>query len=79
MEQLLAQETPQITPLAVCRWELWCTDVFDREGFERLEAHGVGDVLVQPWLFYGAGMRATLGEKRDGLRRFADDVLARSP
>jgi peroxiredoxin len=26
MEQLLAQETPQITPLAVCRWELWCAE-----------------------------------------------------
>ncbi|HMJ11689.1 MAG TPA: TIGR03619 family F420-dependent LLM class oxidoreductase [Polyangiaceae bacterium] len=56
-----------------------CTDVFDLEGYKRLEGQGVSDVLAQPWLFYGAGMRATLDEKRDGLRRFADDVMAKLP
>jgi alkanesulfonate monooxygenase SsuD/methylene tetrahydromethanopterin reductase-like flavin-dependent oxidoreductase (luciferase family) len=54
-----------------------CTDVFNLEGYQRLESHGVGDVLVQPWLFYGAGMRASLEEKKDGLKRFAEDVLAK--
>ncbi len=41
-----------------------------RAGY-RLEGHGVGDVLVQPWLFYGAGMRAPLEEKIEGMKRFA--------
>jgi probable F420-dependent oxidoreductase len=54
-----------------------CTDVFDLEGYQRLAQHGVGDVLVQPWLFYGFGMRASREEKCEGLRRFADDVLAK--
>jgi len=54
-----------------------CTDVFDLEGYQRLARHGVSDVLVQPWLFYGSGMRASLQEKREGLQRFADDVLAK--
>ena len=29
-----------------------------------------------PWLFYGAGFDADLNTKRDGLRRFADEVIA---
>jgi probable F420-dependent oxidoreductase len=54
-----------------------CTDVFDGAGFERLGRHGVTDVLVQPWLFYGAGMLASRAEKQNGMRRFAEDVFPR--
>jgi probable F420-dependent oxidoreductase len=56
-----------------------CTDVFDLEGYRRLEGHGVGDVLVQPWLLYGAGMRAPIAEKIEGMKRFAEDVLPKLP
>jgi probable F420-dependent oxidoreductase len=52
-------------------------DVFDVDGYKRLEEAGVTDVITQPWLLYGGGPFATLDEKKDGIARFADDVFAR--
>jgi probable F420-dependent oxidoreductase len=52
-------------------------DVFDVDGYKRLEEAGVTDVITQPWLLYGAGMAASLAEKEDGIKRFADDVFPR--
>jgi hypothetical protein len=51
-----------------------CTDAFDVDGYRRLEALGVTHIQTKPWVFYGlAG--ATLEEKQEGLRRFAEDVI----
>lgn len=36
---------------------------------------GVTHLITVPWLFYGRGQ--SLEEKREGIRRFADDVLAK--
>jgi probable F420-dependent oxidoreductase len=50
-------------------------DVFDVAGYRRLEEAGVTDLITQPWLLYGAGPFASLAEKEDGIKRFADDVF----
>jgi hypothetical protein len=50
-------------------------DVFDVDGYKRLEEAGVTDVITQPWLLYGGGPFASLAEKEDGIKRFADDVF----
>ncbi|MGH7338651.1 MAG: LLM class F420-dependent oxidoreductase, partial [Myxococcota bacterium] len=52
------------------------TDAFDPDGYRRAEEVGVSHVLTTPWTFYG-GSHRSLTDKRDGLRRFADDVIAK--
>ncbi len=52
-------------------------DVFDVEGYQRLEEAGVTDIITQPWLLYGGGLHPTIEQKEDGLERFADDVFPR--
>ncbi len=52
-------------------------DVFDVDGYRRLEEAGVTDVITQPWLLYGGGPFASIAEKEDGIKRFADDVFPR--
>jgi probable F420-dependent oxidoreductase len=51
-------------------------DAFDPDGYRRAEDVGVTHVLTAPWLLYG-GSHRSLDDKRDGLRRFADDVIAK--
>lgn len=53
-----------------------CNDAYDVDGYRRLEDIGVSHLLTVPWLFYPVD-RESLEGKRDGLRRFADDVIAR--
>jgi alkanesulfonate monooxygenase SsuD/methylene tetrahydromethanopterin reductase-like flavin-dependent oxidoreductase (luciferase family) len=52
------------------------TDAFDPDAYRRAEEVGVTHVLTAPWLTYG-GSYHSLEDKRDGLRRFADDVIAK--
>jgi probable F420-dependent oxidoreductase len=52
-------------------------DAFDADGYRRLRDLGVTDVITQPWLLYGGGPFASLEEKKDGIKRFADDILHR--
>lgn len=52
-------------------------DAFDVDGYRRLRDLGVTDVIVQPWLLYGGGLFASLDAKRDGIKRFAEDVFPR--
>lgn len=49
-------------------------DALTGEDFARAEEGGVTDVMTMPWLFY-SGFDATLEQKVDGMRRFADDVV----
>jgi probable F420-dependent oxidoreductase len=49
-------------------------DALTADDFARAEAGGVTDVMTMPWLFY-SGFKATLDQKIDGLKRFAEDVL----
>ena len=54
-----------------------CLDVYDADGYKRLEAAGVTDIVTLPWMMYGAALNADLDTKRDGMKRFADGVIAK--
>lgn len=53
-----------------------CTDVFDVDGYRRLEDLGATTLTTAPWVLYGADPNS-LAEKQDALRRFADDVISK--
>jgi len=59
-------------PFEIC---VSCSDVFDLDGYRRLEDIGVGAILTVPWVLYG-GDPTRLEAKRDGLERFADTIIA---
>jgi probable F420-dependent oxidoreductase len=56
-----------------------CVDRFGVGGYRQQAEAGVTDAIVVPWLLYGAGFDAALQSKKDSLRRFADEVIARLP
>lgn len=51
-------------------------DAFDVDGYRRMEDAGVTHLWTIPWLLYGGDTRS-LQTKQDGLRRFADEVIAK--
>ncbi|NMN94289.1 TIGR03619 family F420-dependent LLM class oxidoreductase [Antrihabitans stalactiti] len=54
-----------------------CVDRFGLDGYRDQAAIGVTDAVVVPWLFYGVGFDGTLEAKKDGIKRFADDIIAK--
>jgi probable F420-dependent oxidoreductase len=52
------------------------TDAFGLDGYRRLAEAGVTHVLTLPWMFY-AGNTTSLDGKRDGIRRFGDEIIGR--
>ena len=54
-----------------------CIDRFGLDGYRQQADIGVTDAIVVPWLFYGVGFDGPLEAKKDGLRRFADEVISR--
>lgn len=52
-----------------------CIDRFGLDGYKQMAEAGVTDTIVVPWLFYGVGFDGSLQAKKDGLRRFADEVI----
>ena len=52
------------------------SDAFDLDGYRRMEAVGVTQLATMPWLPYGGSTRA-LEDKLNGIRRFADDIIAK--
>lgn len=60
-------------PFTVC---VSCNDVFDVDGYRRLEDSGVDTILTVPWVLYG-GDPTQLDTKRRGLERFAGEIIAR--
>ena len=52
-------------------------DAFDADGYRRLRDAGATDVIIQPWLLFGAGLMASIEEKRDGIKRFCEEVMPR--
>jgi probable F420-dependent oxidoreductase len=53
-------------------------DALTADDFARAEAGGVTDVMTMPWLYY-SGFKATLDQKIDGMRRFAEEVMTALP
>ncbi|MFN2425814.1 MAG: LLM class F420-dependent oxidoreductase [Candidatus Binatia bacterium] len=53
-----------------------CTDAFDIDGYRRVEDLGATTLTTVPWVFYGADPNS-LEEKKDALKRFADDVISK--
>ena len=51
-------------------------DAFSPDAYRRAEDVGVTHVLTAPWLAYG-GDRQSLDDRRSGLVRFADEVIAK--
>ncbi len=61
-----------------------CADASDLDGYKRMADAGVTHILTSPWLLYSGSSDhremvkgASVEQMRDGLRRFADDVIAR--
>jgi len=54
-----------------------CIDRFGLDGYRQQAEIGVTDAIVVPWLFYGVGFDGPLAAKKDGLRRFADEVISK--
>jgi probable F420-dependent oxidoreductase len=54
-----------------------CIDRYGLDGYRQQAEIGVTDAIVVPWLFYGVGFDGALAAKKDGLRRFADEVISR--
>lgn len=52
------------------------SDAFTLEGYAGLAEAGVTHILTLPWIFYH-GDTQDLEEKKDGMRRFADEVVSR--
>ena len=51
-------------------------DAWDLDGYRRVHEAGVTHLITMPWYFY-AGAEADLAGKVDGIKRFADDVIAK--
>ena len=50
-------------------------DAFELNGFRKLEEGGISHLLTMPWAFYH-GENPSLEQKKDGIKRFADDIIA---
>jgi probable F420-dependent oxidoreductase len=53
-----------------------CTDVFDLDGYRRLEEAGVTDLISMPWYLYG-GDPGPLATKERAMERFAETVIGK--
>ena len=52
------------------------SDAWDIDGYKRLQDAGVSHILTMPWPFYH-GESEQLDHKIDGIKRYADDIIAR--
>ncbi len=53
-----------------------CSDAANLDGYRRLEEAGVTHLQTMPWVFYGGAM-GSIEDKVEGIKRFADDVIAK--
>jgi probable F420-dependent oxidoreductase len=54
-----------------------CVDRFGLDGYRAQAEAGVTDAIVVPWVFYGVGLDGPLQAKKDGMKRFADEIMGR--
>ncbi len=48
---------------------------FGLDGYRRQAEIGVTDAIVVPWVFYGVGLDGPLQAKKDGMKRFAEEIM----
>ncbi len=53
------------------------SDAFTLDHYKRLEDEGVTHILTMPWPFYPNDSVDELTQKKDAIKRFADDVIAK--
>lgn len=54
-----------------------CVDRFGLDGYRQQAEIGVTDAIVLPWVFYGVGLDGPLEAKKDGMKRFADEIMGK--
>jgi alkanesulfonate monooxygenase SsuD/methylene tetrahydromethanopterin reductase-like flavin-dependent oxidoreductase (luciferase family) len=54
-----------------------CVDRFRLDGYRAQADLGVTDAIVVPWVFYGVGLDGPLEAKKDGMKRFADEIMGK--
>jgi probable F420-dependent oxidoreductase len=52
-----------------------CVNRFGVDGYRAQADLGVTDAIVVPWVFYGVGLDGPLEAKKDGMKRFADEIM----
>jgi probable F420-dependent oxidoreductase len=55
-----------------------CVDRFGVDGYRAQADIGVTDAIVVPWVFYGVGLDGPLEAKKDGMKRFADEIMGKT-
>lgn len=54
-----------------------CIDRFGVDGYREQADIGVTDVITQPWIFDGIGFDGPIGPKKDAIKKFADEIIAK--
>jgi alkanesulfonate monooxygenase SsuD/methylene tetrahydromethanopterin reductase-like flavin-dependent oxidoreductase (luciferase family) len=54
-----------------------CVNRFGVDGYRAQADIGVTDAIVVPWVFYGVGLDGPIEAKKDGMKRFADEIMGR--
>lgn len=72
LEELRAEYGRSDVPFEI---KALCTDVFDRQGFERMAEMGVTEAMVCPW-YYRPGDAEALDHQVDSVAWFGDEVVA---
>ena len=52
------------------------SDAHGVDGYKRLGDGGVNHILTMPWAFYH-GLTEDVDQKIDGIKRYADDIIAK--
>jgi probable F420-dependent oxidoreductase len=75
LDELLAERGRGDDPFEI---QAVCIDRFGVDGYREQFDAGVTDIIVVPWLFYGIGFDGDLQAKKDGIRRFADEIMTKA-
>ena len=54
-----------------------CSDAWGADGYRAMRDMGVTVVSTMPWIYYGVNLHSPVEKKIDGIKRFADDVIAK--
>lgn len=54
-----------------------CSDAWGADGYRAMRDMGVTVASTMPWVYYGVGLHSPVAQKIDGIKRFADEVIAR--